>query len=75
MLIKLGINAKSLLNWQVPILTEGDHTNARIVNMNVDKIENYLNEGIAIIPGFQEYLKTVISQLLEEEVQMQLLCQ
>ena len=52
-LIKLGINAKSLLNWQVPILTEGDHTNARIVNMNVDKIENYLNEGIAIIPGFQ----------------------
>ena len=52
-LIKLGINAKSMLNWQVPILTEGDHTNARIVNMNVDKIENYLNEGIAIIPGFQ----------------------
>ena len=52
-LIKLGINAKSLLNWQVPILTEGDHTNARIINMNVDKIDNYLNNGIAIIPGFQ----------------------
>ena len=42
------------MNWQVPILTEGDHANARIINMHVEKINNYLNEGgVAIIPGFQ----------------------
>ncbi len=53
-LIKLNINAKSLLNWQIPILTEGEHSNARIINMNVEKINNYLNEkGVVIIPGFQ----------------------
>ena len=37
-LIKLKIKAKSWLNWQVPILTEGDHSNARIVNVNIKKI-------------------------------------
>ena len=53
-LIKLKIKAKSWLNWQIPILTEGEHSNARIINMNVDKINNYLKEnGVAIIPGFQ----------------------
>jgi len=50
----LGINSKSWLNWQIPILTEGDNSNARIINMNITKIENFLsNKGVAIIPGFQ----------------------
>jgi len=53
-LIKLKINAKSWLNWQIPILTEGDYTNSRIINMNVKKINDHLTDkGIAIIPGFQ----------------------
>jgi aspartate kinase len=53
-LINLEIKAKSWLNWQIPILTEGEHSNARIINMNVKKIEDFLNDkGIAIIPGFQ----------------------
>ncbi len=53
-LIKLNIKAKSLLNWQIPILTDGEYSNARIINMNVEKIENFLNQkGIVIIPGFQ----------------------
>ena len=53
-LIKLKINAKSWLNWQIPILTDGEHTNARIINMNVEKINKYLDEGgVAVIPGFQ----------------------
>ncbi len=53
-LIKLNIKAKSWMNWQIPILTEGEHTNARIINMHVEKINNYLDEdGVAIIPGFQ----------------------
>ena len=53
-LIKLEIKARSWLNWQIPILTEGEHSNARIINMDVKKIDNYLKEdGVAIIPGFQ----------------------
>ena len=53
-LIKLNIKAKSFLNWQIPILTNGEHANARIVNMHTEKIDKYLKEnGIAIIPGFQ----------------------
>ena len=53
-LIKLNIKAKSWLNWQIPILTNGDHANARIINMSIEKINKYLDEGgVAIIPGFQ----------------------
>jgi len=53
-LTKLNIKAKSWLNWQIPIVTEGEHSNARIINMNIEKINKYLDEGgIAIIPGFQ----------------------
>ncbi len=53
-LIKLNVKAKSWLNWQVPILTDGEHANARIINMHVEKIDKYLEEdGVVIIPGFQ----------------------
>ena len=53
-LIKLNIKAKSFLSWQIPILTEGEHSNSRIINMSVEKINKYLNEqGVVIIPGFQ----------------------
>ena len=48
------VKAKSWLNWQIPILTEGEHTNSRIINMNVEKINEYLDDnGVAILPGFQ----------------------
>ena len=58
-LIKLNIKAKSLLNWQIPILTEGEHSNARITNMNVEKINEHLNDkGVVIIPGFQGISKS-----------------
>ena len=58
-LIKLKVKAKSWMNWQVPILTEGDHTNSRIINMNVEKINKYLDDGIVvIIPGFQGISKS-----------------
>ncbi len=53
-LIELEVKAKSWMNWQIPILTSGDHANSRIINMNIEQIDNYLNEdGVAIIPGFQ----------------------
>ena len=52
-LIKLNIKAKSWLNWQIPILTDGEHSNARIINMNVKSINDFIKEGVAVIPGFQ----------------------
>ena len=53
-LIKINVKAKSFLNWQIPILTEGEHANARIINMHVEKINKFLDErGVVIIPGFQ----------------------
>jgi len=55
----LGVKAKSWMNWQIPILTEGEHTNARIINMNVEGINNYLSEGgVAVVPGFQGVSKS-----------------
>jgi len=50
----LGIKSKSFMGWQIPILTSGEHNNSRIINMNIDKVNNFLtNKGIVIIPGFQ----------------------
>ena len=49
-----GVKAKSFMSWQIPILTEGDHSNSRIINMNVEKINKFIsNKGVAIVPGFQ----------------------
>ena len=51
---ELGVKAQSFMNWQIPILTEGENNNARIVNMGITKIDKYLSlGGIAIIPGYQ----------------------
>ena len=51
---ELGVKTKSFMNWQIPILTEGENNNARIINMNVNKINDYLSsDGVAIIPGYQ----------------------
>ena len=53
-LIQLKVKSQTFLNWQIPILTEGEHSNARIINMRVEKIDKYLDEGgVAVIPGFQ----------------------
>ena len=50
----LGVKAQSFMNWQIPILTEGENNNARIINMSITKIDKYLsNGGTAIIPGYQ----------------------
>ena len=56
---ELGVKSKSWMNWQIPILTEGEHANSRIINMNIKGINNYLSEGgVAIIPGFQGISKS-----------------
>ncbi len=51
---EIGLNSKSFMNWQIPILTEGENNNARIINMSINKINDYLsNGGIAVVPGYQ----------------------
>ena len=51
---ELGVKSKSWMSWQIPIVTKGEHTNARIENINVEKINAYLSTGgVAVIPGFQ----------------------
>ena len=51
---KIGIKARSYMGWQIPILTDGEHNNSRIVNMHIEKINKFiLNKGVVIIPGFQ----------------------
>ena len=50
----IGFKSRSWLSWQVPILTEGPYSGARISHIVTKEIKNYLkNDGIPIITGFQ----------------------
>ena len=50
----LGYKSRSWLGWQVPILTEGNHSRARIKNIHKKNIVKYLKSGgIPVIAGFQ----------------------
>ena len=71
-LIDLGVKSKSWMNWQIPIVTDGEHNNARIINMKVEDINDYLSSGgVAVIPGFQGVSNPVTLRPLEEVVQTQ----
>ena len=49
-----GYNSRSWLGWQVPIITKGDFSFSRIVNVNKKNILNFLKKGgIPVITGFQ----------------------
>jgi len=53
-LLDLGLKARSWLGWQVPIVTNENHTASQIVKIKTDEILNFiLNKGIAVIAGFQ----------------------
>ena len=53
-LIDLGLKSRSWMSWQIPILTEGDHSSSRIKSVNKKEVINYVNSGaIPIITGFQ----------------------
>ena len=50
----IKIKAKTLMSWQIPIVTEGEHTNGRIISVNTDIIMKILNQNfVVVIPGFQ----------------------
>jgi len=50
----MGLNARSWMGWQVPIITDDAHARARIIDIPGDKLAAAVDGGeIAIIPGFQ----------------------
>ena len=58
-LSQLGVKAKSWMNWQIPIITEGENTNARIIKIITENVNKYLDSGgVAVIPGFQGVSKS-----------------
>jgi aspartate kinase len=49
----MGLNARSYMGWQLPILTSG-HASALIEGIDADVLERvFQGGGIAVIPGFQ----------------------
>ena len=49
-----GLNSRSWMAWQIPIVTEGKHKHSRIKYINKTKILKFLKSGgIPIIAGFQ----------------------
>jgi len=59
-LIDLGINARSWLGWQIPIVTNDNHTSSQIMKIKTDEILNFISKkGVAVIAGFQGISKEV----------------
>jgi len=53
-LLDLGIKARSWLAWQIPIITNNNHTSSQIIKIKTDEILNFISKkGVAVIPGFQ----------------------
>ena len=53
-LIRKGLQSRSWVSWQIPIITEGKYKFSRISKINKTEILRYLKKGgIPIITGFQ----------------------
>ena len=53
-LCDLGFNSRSWMSWQIPIITRGNYSSARILKIGTEQIKRYLKKGgIPIITGFQ----------------------
>ncbi len=53
-LIENGIQARSLMAWQIPIITEGQHKHSRIKYIYKKRVLKFLNAGVVpVIAGFQ----------------------
>lgn len=55
----MGVNARSWLGWQIPILTDNAHGSARIQKINGEKlIRRFKKKQVAVIAGFQGVTET-----------------
>ncbi len=53
-LIELGLKARSWLGWQIPIITNENHTSSEIIQIKTDEVVNFISQkGVAVIAGFQ----------------------
>ena len=53
-IIDLGLKARSWQGWQIPILTDANHTSSNIMRIKTEEISNFVSQGgIAVITGFQ----------------------
>lgn len=51
---EIGLNARSFLGWQLPIITDCLYANANIVDINIDFLKDLINKKIIpVIAGFQ----------------------
>ncbi len=50
----IGFKSRSWTSWQLPIVTEGPHSSARIRSVGIKGLKNYIKSGgIPVITGFQ----------------------
>lgn len=51
---RIGVNAVTLLSFQIPIITDGVYGRGRIDTVATDRIESFLEKGcVVVVPGFQ----------------------
>ena len=51
---RLGVEARSWMGWQLPVRTNGSHGQARILEIETDKINKLLSAGgVPVVAGFQ----------------------
>ena len=50
----LGVRSRSFMGWQIPILTDSEHKNSKIISISKNNLIDYLKRGgIPVVAGFQ----------------------
>ena len=50
----LGVRSRSFMGWQIPILTDSEHKNSKIISISKNNLIDYLKSGgIPVVAGFQ----------------------
>ena len=53
-ILNLGINSRSWLGWQIPIVTNDNHTTSQILKIKTAEILKFISSGgVAVVAGFQ----------------------
>ena len=53
-IMELGIKSRSWMGWQIPIITDENHTSSQIIEIKTKEILKFIsNKGVAVIAGFQ----------------------
>tara|TARA_B100001123_G_scaffold138448_1_gene160842 strand:- start:1917 stop:3131 length:1215 start_codon:yes stop_codon:yes gene_type:complete len=53
-IIDLGIKARSWMGWQIPVITNNNHTASQIMKIKTNEIIKFISKGgVAVIAGFQ----------------------